>query len=333
MTHDAALAERDREGNHVSSEGGKPHLTTVPADCPWHKGKPEAMPANPNAAFAALMTACQTIKVQQDDYAALFKVDETVMDMKYWFAKIYGYVTEFEIEQITRGVYDYPLMKMQELVAFGAIYKHNIDNWLEGNEERVDGNWRVAFEAARTSTSKSGLGWLQKIATLWVTSTKSQDIMNALLPSMEAHIRFDLPRAIASAYETYYDGVPGLSLPLFRDDFEKMSIVFDRANDALTAQIEAYSRKDLRPDPGSWHWLKKVGLPFVFDIPLARDQAWDKAAVILSGRREGITDTALMQERLEAAVASGRSGSGSEAFEVDGQVIRSYPFGAQPPHR
>lgn len=330
VARNTSQAERDTEGNHVSNEGGKPHLSAVPADCPWHKGRPEALPANPKAAFASLMAKCEAIKIQQDDYAAAFKVDETIMDMKYWFAKIYGYVSEFEIEQITNGVYDYPLMKMQELVAFGAIYQHNLENWMAGKWLKVDENWHLAFDAASTSTVRRALGWFQKVATLWATSTKSQEIMNALLPSMEAHIRFDLPRAIAAAYEANYVGIPGLSLLLFRDDFEKMSTVFIRANDALAAQIEAYSRKDPRPDPGSWHWLERVGLRLVFDIPLARDQAWDKAGAILSGHREGIAGIAAMQERLEAAIASG-SGSTSKAFEVDGQVIRNYPFGAQPP--
>ncbi|GAC1374762.1 MAG: hypothetical protein NVSMB32_17820 [Actinomycetota bacterium] len=324
------LTGLDSEGNAVSNEGGRPHLTHVPAACPWHKGRAEALPANPEACFRALMAQCRAIKSRQDAYAALLRVDETVMDMKYWFARIYGYVTQFEMEQITAGVYDYPLMKMQELVVFGAIYRYNLDNWMAGNKAAVDQNWRVAFQAAGTSTVKGPLGWLQIILTLGTTSTRSQDVMNALLPSMEAHIRFDLPRAIAAAYGANYAGIPGLSVGLFRSDFEKMTVVFDRANEALSCEIDEYCARDVRPDPGSWHWLEKAGLPFVFDIPQARDQAWVKASEILSGKREGITDPAALQRRLEAAIAAG-PGSAREAFEVGGRAVRDYPFGSLPP--
>ena len=148
---------------------------------------------------------------------------------------------------------------------------------------------------------------------------------------MQAHIRFDLPRAIAAAYEANYAGIPGLSMGAFRADFDKMGPVFDRANEALLPEIDGYTNRDVRPDPGSWHWLQGVGFPFLFNIPLERNQAWEKADAIFGGHEKGITDPAVMQERLQAYMTAAHPFSGSEAFEVDGNKVKDYPFGTAPP--
>jgi hypothetical protein len=113
----------------------------VPPDCAWHKGKPEALPPNPKATYGSLMSQCRGIQSEQEGYAASFRAGDTILDMKYWFARVYSFVTKFEIEEVSNGLYDYPLMKMQEVVGFEAIYKQNIENWSTGNKENVDNNW------------------------------------------------------------------------------------------------------------------------------------------------------------------------------------------------
>jgi hypothetical protein len=58
-----------------------------------------------------------------------------------------------------------------------------------------------------------------------------------MLPSMQAHIRFDLPRSVATVFQLHYAGIPGVSLADFKTDFDNMMPVFDRAGAVLTTEI------------------------------------------------------------------------------------------------
>jgi hypothetical protein len=198
-----AESQIDHEGNVVDTTG-KPHLTALPAGVTWHKGEPEALPPNPLATYAALREQCNAVYDEQKAYAAALKGD-----MKYWFARVYSHVTEEELKQIDLGTYDCPLMKMQEVLAFHATYKQNIENWRAGAKSLVEPNWVAAFSAAE---ALNGGSYVQ---------SKSVEIVHALLPSFQAHIRFDLPRAIASVYERNYAGIPGLSPSLFKPDYDE----------------------------------------------------------------------------------------------------------------
>ena len=99
--------------------------------------------------------------------------------------------------------------------------------WRSGAKGKVESNWKAAFGAAEAMNDGS------------YVRTKAMEIMAALLPSMEAHIRFDLPRAVAAVYERNYAPIPGLSLALFKPDFDAMSVVFELAAADLSPEIKA----------------------------------------------------------------------------------------------
>jgi hypothetical protein len=176
----------------------------------------------------------------------------------------------------------------------------------------------------------TGLGWFQQIVTVGITSQRSQEVLKALLPSMQAHIRFDLPRAVASAFETHYQGIPGMSLADFQADFARMGPVFERAQANLMPEVDAFCDRDFRPDPGGWHWLQGVGFPFMFNIPMERQQTWEKAAAIVGGHLRDIATQPEMQRRLRAYITAAHPYSGSDAFEVDGTAVDSYDWNTQP---
>jgi Family of unknown function (DUF5995) len=326
----APAAAKDDEGNEVSGDGGRLHLTKVPPDVGWHKGKPEALPPNPKATFASLHGQVEQVAAQQLDYANSMKAGDEVTDMKYWFAKVYHFVTTRELQAIDSGTYQYPLMKMQEVIGFQATYAHNIDAWREGRKDEVESNWKAAFAEAEAASSGSFWGWAQQIVTLGGTSQRAMEVMHAMLPSMEAHIRFDLPRAIAAAFEASYQGLPGISLDDFHRDFDGMAPVFEAAQNDLLPEIDAYCDADIRPDPGGWHWMQGLGFPFIFNIPAERLQAWEKAAAIVGGHQQGIKDPAAMQERLKAYMTAAHPFSSSDAFSIEGTDITDYDWSAQP---
>jgi hypothetical protein len=326
-------ATTDSEGNEVRSAGGRTYLARVPADAGWHKGKPEGLPANPRATFAALHAAVEGVAADQLAYANSMRTGAVVTDMKYWFAKVYHFVSRHELARIDAGAYQYPLMKMYEVISFQATYAGNIDAWRAGRKDEVESNWKAAFADAEAAGGGSLGGWSQQILTLGLSSQRANEVMHAMLPSMEAHIRFDLPRAIAAAFESHYEGIPGLDMGDFRSDFDAMGPVFEAAQNDLMPEIDAYCDQDWRPDPGSWHWLQGVGFPFVFNIPSERLQAWEKAEAIVGGHDQGIRDPAAMLTRLRAYVTGAHPFSGSDAFSIEGTDITDYDWSSQPAPR
>ena len=82
----------DSEGNAVDTTG-LPHLTAVPAAATWHKGIAQALPPDPLATFAGLYKQCTAIAAEQAAFAASLKGD-----MKYWFARVYMFVTTQRVQ-------------------------------------------------------------------------------------------------------------------------------------------------------------------------------------------------------------------------------------------
>jgi hypothetical protein len=206
-------------------------------------------------------------------------------------------------------------MKMQEVLAFHATYKQNIENWRAGAKSLVEPNWVAAFSAAE---ALNGGSYVQ---------SKSVEIVHALLPSFQAHIRFDLPRAIASVYERNYAGIPGLSPSLFKPDYDAMNVVFQRASDAIGPEIYDAC---WYVDPGAYGPLRTVGFPWMFDIKLERELTWDKAARIIDAHLKGILAQPAVQNELKAAILGAAPDSVDESFEVGDITVENYDWNAQP---
>jgi hypothetical protein len=234
-------------------------------------------------------------------------------DMKYWFARVYQFVTEEELKQVDGGLYEYPLMKLQEVLAFHATYKRNLDSWRAGAKTGVEPNWAKAFAAAEALNAGS------------YVRPRSMEVMDALLPSMQAHIRFDLPRAIAQVYLDNYASIPGLSISLFKKDFDAMNIVFQRASDRLVPEVKAESYFF---DPGASQSLQDIGFPFIFHIGIERQLAWEKAELLAaSAHSRGNAD---MNRRLRGYIIGAHPNTGTAHFEVDSDQIDDYDWNAQP---
>jgi hypothetical protein len=304
----------DAEGNEISqSRSGRWYLSALPEDLqvPVASGFDyRLLPINPNASYRELLNACRTIAKEQ---LAVSKGLKQANDMKYWFAKVYYYVTKFELEKVQNGDYQYPHMKMQEVIHFYNTYKTNLDNWEANNKAQVEENWKRAFSAAESMNDGS----------IW--RTKSLEIMKSLLPSMEAHIRFDLPRAIAAVYGLHYSGIPGASLGDFKSDFFKMGEVFELANAALTEEIDADESVFRYLDPSSWNWAQDAGFPFIFHVGLEREMAWEKAEFVHQYRN---LDPALANRYIRGNLNTAHPNL--EPFEVDDEVVKNFDWFNQP---
>ncbi len=233
-------------------------------------------------------------------------------DPKFWFAKVYHYVTTNELGMIAAGRYDDPLMKVREVVAFHETYQRNLDAWRAGNAQ-AEPNWSLAFAAAEGSRRP------------WY-GPGSMGILDALLPSMQAHIRFDLPRAIAAVYETHYAD-SGRSLSDFAADYHRMQPVFDKASLDLLPEIKAQTGG---LDPGTWQWVQRSGMKVIFNVPHERQIAWEKAELIVQGHREGIDTQPEMQSWLDAHIQRAHPLTGNASFKIDGTRVDGYDWNDQP---
>jgi hypothetical protein len=190
-----------------------------------------------------------------------------------------------------------------------------VDNWRAGAKSLVEPNWVAAFSAAEAMNGGS------------YVPSKSVEIVNSLLPSFQAHIRFDLPRAIASVYERHYAGIPGISPSLFKPDYDAMSVVFQLASNAFGPEIYDAC---WYIDPGAYEPLRTVGFPWMFDIALERELTWDKAARIIDAHLKGILAQPDVQKELKAAIFGADPDSLDSSFEVGDITVKDYDWSAQP---
>jgi hypothetical protein len=295
---------RDAEGNLVTRAGsGVWYLASQPRLSFPIAGhyRYELLPPNPNASFTALHTQCERLRDQQLATATRLRGNG-----KYWFAKVYYFVTVNELQNIDAGRYQYPHMKMQEVIAFNETYMMNLAAWESGRRSQVEPNWLRAFTAAEDQSS-------------WLGASKA--IGNVLLPAMEAHIRFDLPRAIAAVYNAHYAGIPGTSIDDFRADFFAMSAVFDRAAAQLAPEIDAVG-SDF--NPANWGWAGDAAFPFIFNVTGEREHAWEKTQII--SRHSG--SNAELDRRLRYTMRAMHPNWSD--MEVDGTNVRGYDWQHQP---
>ena len=285
-----------------------PGATATLTTPPWHKGLDQALPPDPQGVYDRLHKRVAAIAVEQATDAAAMKGD-----MKYWFARVYSFVTRRELAQINAGAYQYPLMKMQQVIAFHSTYKRNLDAWRAGSKGSVEPNWKHAFAAAE---ALNGGSYLQ---------TRSLEIMNALLPAFQAHIRFDLPRAIAACYLDNYASIPGLPISVFKPDFDAMDVVFQKASADVVPEIKA---EVWYVDPGYSQTLQDVGFPFIFHIGIERQLAWEKAELLAASAHS--RTSADMNKRLRGYIIGAHPNTGTEHFKVDGDQIDTFDWNAAP---
>jgi hypothetical protein len=296
----------DTEGNPILvTPGGRPYLARRPARLvfPYADGADyRLLPVNPNRAYQRLREQCGRLLIEQRQLAERLKGD-----MKYWFARVYSFVTQYTLEDIDAGKYQYPHMKMQQIIHFHETYERNLAAWEAGQRSKVESNWRAAFAAAEEADSWLGMSW---------------SIGNALLPSMEAHIRLDLPRAMAAAYHLHYADIPGSTMDAFERDFFAMGSVFERSQAAIAPEIEE-AGTDV--NPLNWETFADVGFVFLFQIDAERRMAWEKAAAIARvwGMSREVIERSLRAEM-------GARHPNREPFEVDDADITDYDWGNQP---
>ncbi|MBZ9714205.1 DUF5995 family protein [Deinococcus multiflagellatus] len=186
-------------------------------------GVPNINIGESESAYKTLLAGARSLlKGQRDRADAMLSKDKTkVLDYRYWFAKVYSYVTEQEIRYCEERTFDYPSYVMQCVLYFDKIYADN----LKAAQSQVEPHWKAAFQSAHNMEHGDGF------------PTEAGGVLFALVASMLAHIRFDLPRAeawVAQSYGQKYGAKPSD----FKPDFFRMSGVFDIAGRKMYGDIQ-----------------------------------------------------------------------------------------------
>lgn len=194
------------------------------------------------------------------------------MDHRYWFAKVYSYVTEGEMQEASGSSFYYPSYVLQCVRYFDKIYEDNASAADSGGT--VEEHWQTAFDDA----SDRGLTWNDTLDL--ITGDLYRSVWS-LVRSMQAHIRFDLPRAEAWVYQSYYAHMDGANIGQFEADFMSMAGVFDRAAARMNSDIADLHHLPADVMPRS---MQDLAMARWFDADMATERAdtWERTEALVS---------------------------------------------------
>jgi hypothetical protein len=228
-----------------------------------------------------------------------------VVDNRYWFTRVYQYVTENEISEARSKTFWYPSYVMECVRYFDKIYEDNLKAADSGGS--VEEHWQRAFDVAAdkhemTLLSVAGeasdfgapliggllAGPLGFVAGL-ITGDMLEEMTHAtesLVAHMQAHIRFDLPRAEAWVFSGLYKDMDGASISDFSADFMSMTSVFDRA--AVKMGVDIGDRVGL-PAELVPRMVQDMVMAYAGDADMATERAdtWQRAEELVNNGLEG----------------------------------------------
>lgn len=193
----------------------------------------------------------------------------TVIDNKYWFAKLYEFTTYYEIAKVSS--FRHPAFVLHFIPIFYDLYHRALENWTAGNLALVSNLWRTHFTRASRPNNSSIRAWMDGVRDSIVTGTT-------------AHVQGDMAIALERAYRSYVAKYCLSPPPFdkFRPDFSKMdSVVFKHSQAAFFLHLSQFGPFPVGPEWGQF--LFGVGarwLPGSLDVGLVnqwRDAAWSEA--------------------------------------------------------
>ncbi|MBI2389254.1 MAG: SRPBCC family protein [Deltaproteobacteria bacterium] len=154
-----------------------------------------------------------------DEQRALADALQHGEDPKYWFARVYQYVTEAQLSLCDKGAVAHVDWVLALIPEFHRYYAGNLEHWVDGDVAAVERPWQRAFRRMEIGGARHD----------------AMTTAEGLLLAVEAHIEEDLPRALAEVWARRYR--QHASFVRFRGDYLSMGEVFLRAADRLIAEM------------------------------------------------------------------------------------------------
>ena len=160
----------------------------------------------------------------------------TVIDNKYWFAKLYEFITYYEIADAPN--FREPAFVMHFIPRFYDLYYRALENWLAGNCSSVSPLWSAHFAGTDRPDSASVSSW-------------ASGVQRSIVTGVTAHIKGDMATALEQTYRSYvakYCLEPPPRFDAFKTDFFATNrIVFDRAKAAFLLHLSQLGPFPVRP--------------------------------------------------------------------------------------
>jgi OmpA family/Family of unknown function (DUF5995) len=198
----------------------------------------------------------------------------TVIDNKYWFAKLYEFITYYEIGE-ARG-FRHSAFVLHFIPIFYDLYYQALENWTAGRRGAVSSLWINHFTRAGRPDNSSITRWASEVRVSIVTG-------------VTAHVQGDMATALERTYRSYVAKYCLASPPPFdefrRDFFEANRILFDRAKAAFLLHLSQLGPFPVGPEIGQF--LFAQGEPLMGGLDIDEVYRWREVAWADARRRLG----------------------------------------------
>jgi len=216
-------------------------VAMAPSPCPHSLA--DAVAIERQAALATLRKSAhvaQSFTAFLGGLSARGRFQRTVLDNKYWFAKLYELITYYEIREMHR--FEHPAFVLHFIPIFYDMYYEALQNYRNRQYGRVSSLWMQHFRVAGRPRWDSVSGFLNEVKVSIVTG-------------VSAHINGDMARALERAYRSYATKycLPNLPFDSFRRDFfENNRPIFDAVKGAFFIELSRMGPFPVSPEAGQF---------------------------------------------------------------------------------
>jgi len=198
----------------------------------------------------------------------------TVLDQKYWFAKLYELVTYEELNYSKHT--NYPAFSLHFMKVFYDMYYSALTNFMQQRFSAVSQLWTIHMRGLNGDDGRPA------------DPTSLQAVQHSVRTGATAHIQGDMPIALATAYRTW-NASPKPPFQDLREDFiVKSEGAFTRAQASFYIEVNDKIASPMRPEVGQFGAAAyqqafniQPSLPVMFGW---RRDAWQAAAAALAAR-------------------------------------------------
>lgn len=335
--------QRQTADEHISSHtswGNLNEEALASQSIPWHKtenlrGNPPVRdkinPPNKDivedeAVYSQRRTAAESSLARQRERASsLLDEKGNVTDYRYWFAKVYSYVTDNELKFAASNAFYYPSYVMASVLYFEQIFQDNFNAFNE--QGKVEDHWKKAFEEGIKQKELTESYYQMMIDSRdpdavggMAIAAMTQSVLgaaNSLVAAMKAHIRFDLPRAEAWVFNSYYSQFPNAKLNNFQPDFMSMSGVFDNAAQEMNGDMAQRLGLPIDLVP---QLMQDTTMRQFFDADMATERAdtWQRAEELVNSNRAGTDPYKFDDGKLSGNATKSDNLSGLSNLQTEG---------------
>ena len=203
-------------------------------------------------------------------------------DSRWWFTNSYVRTTDGAVTEADAGSFADPVFIFRLITYFEKLY---LDNLTAADSGRaIEPHWQEAFDAAARADARR----LRARGAPDEAPKRSAllGVASSVVAASRAHVRFDLPRAMAWVHQTPLEGTPDGEFPEHIGDFMAMAAVFERATVAANVDVARQTRLPFHLVPRR---LQDWGMRSLFRADLIHERAfaWDCAQELVETEGAG----------------------------------------------